>query len=49
MYNAHRKTKEKYQLITSIGLISYMKTRIGLKPEEYGENEIFRKEKLKNA
>ncbi len=28
-------------LITSIGLISYMKTRLGLKPEEYDENEVF--------
>lgn len=27
-------------LIASIGLISYMKTRLGLKPEEYDENEI---------
>ena len=36
-------------LITSIGLISYMKTRLGLKPEEYDENEIFKQEKLKSA
>ncbi len=36
-------------LVTSIGLISYMKTRLGLKPEEYDENEIFKQEKLKNA
>ncbi len=28
-------------LITVLGLISYMKTRLGLKPEEYHENEIF--------
>ena len=28
-------------LIISIGLISYMKTRLGLKPEEYAENEIY--------
>lgn len=36
-------------LIISIGLISYMKTRLGLKPEEYAENEIFQKEKLESA
>ena len=36
-------------LVTSIGLISYMKTRLGLKPEEYDENGIFKQEKLKNA
>lgn len=28
-------------LITVIGLTSYMKTRLGLKPEEYDEKEIF--------
>lgn len=28
-------------LVTTIGLISYMKTRLGLKPDEYDENEIF--------
>lgn len=28
-------------LITVLGLVSYMKTRLGLKPEEYNENEIF--------
>lgn len=27
--------------ITVLGLISYMKTRLGLKPEEYSETEIF--------
>ena len=36
-------------LIISIGLISYMKTRLGLKPEEYAENEIFQKEKLEST
>lgn len=36
-------------LITSIGLISYMKTRLGLKPEEYDENEVFEHEKLKST
>ena len=30
-------------LVTVLGLISYMKTRLGLKPEEYGEKEIFEK------
>lgn len=29
-------------LLTTIGLISYMKTRLGLKPEEYDENEIYK-------
>lgn len=29
-------------LITSIGLISYIKTRLGLKPEEYNKNEIYK-------
>lgn len=33
-------------LITVLGLISYMKTRLGLKPKEYGENEIFEEEKI---
>ena len=28
-------------IITVLGLISYMKTRLGLKPEEYNETEIF--------
>lgn len=28
-------------LVTVLGLISYMKTRLGLKPEEYGQKEIF--------
>lgn len=28
-------------LITVLGLISYMKTRLGLKPKEYDENEFF--------
>lgn len=28
--------------IISISLISYMKTRLGLKPEQYDENEIYR-------
>lgn len=30
-------------IIISISLISYMKTRLGLKPEQYNENEIFTK------
>ena len=30
-------------LVTVLGLISYMKTRLGLKPEEYDEKEIFEK------
>lgn len=30
-------------LITTIGLISYMKIRLGLKPEKYDEHEIFNK------
>jgi len=29
-------------LITAMGLISYMKVRLGLKPEEYDENEIYK-------
>lgn len=29
-------------LITTLGLISYMKTRLGLKPTEYNVNEIFK-------
>lgn len=29
-------------LITTIGLIAYMKTRLGLKLEEYNENEIYK-------
>lgn len=29
-------------LITVLGLASYMKTRLGLKPKEYSENEFFR-------
>lgn len=32
-------------LITVLGLVSYMKTRLGLKPKEYGKNEIFEEEK----
>ena len=28
-------------LLTAMGLISYMKTRLGLKPEQYDENEIY--------
>lgn len=28
-------------LITTLGLIAYMKTRLGLKPEEYNKNEIW--------
>lgn len=28
-------------LITVLGLVSYMKTRLGLKPKEYSENEFF--------
>lgn len=36
-------------MIMAIGLVSYMKTRLGLKPEEYDENEIFEKQELKNA
>lgn len=28
-------------LITVLGLVTYMKTRLGLKPEEYSENEFF--------
>ena len=30
-------------LITTLGLVSYMSTRVGLKPEQYGENEIYHK------
>ncbi len=29
--------------VITISLISYMKTRLGLKPEQYDENEIFNK------
>ena len=36
-------------LITSLGLVSYMKTRVGLKPKEYNDNEFFEKEKIKNT
>ena len=32
-----------FSAVISISLISYMKTRLGLKPEQYGENEIFNK------
>lgn len=32
-----------FLLISSIGLISYMKTRLGLKPKEYDKNEFFEK------
>ena len=28
-------------LITVLGLVSYMKTRLGLKPKEYGESEFY--------
>ncbi|MCI8383974.1 MAG: hypothetical protein HFJ33_03805 [Clostridia bacterium] len=35
--------------ITVLGLTAYMQTRLGLKPEEYDENEIYKKEKLKSA
>ena len=36
-------------LITVIGLVSYMKTRLGLKPEEYEKNEFYKEEKVKSA
>lgn len=36
-------------LITVLGLVSYMKSRLGLKPKEYNENEIFREEKIKST
>lgn len=36
-------------LITALGLVSYMKTRLGLQPKEYDENEIFKEEKIKSA
>ena len=29
-------------LITTLGLVSYMKTRLGLKPTEYNADEIFK-------
>lgn len=32
-----------FMIIISISLIGYMKTRLGLKPEEYGKNEIYSK------
>ena len=32
-----------FLLVISISLIGYMKTRLGLKPEEYGEDEIYDK------
>lgn len=32
-----------FLIIISISLISYMKTRLGLKPEKYGVNEIYDK------
>ena len=32
-----------FLLVVSISLIGYMKTRLGLKPEEYGEDEIYDK------
>ncbi len=32
-----------FLMVITISLISYMKTRLGLKPEQYGENEIFNK------
>ena len=31
-------------LITVLGLVGYMKTRLGLKPKEYNENEFFKEE-----
>lgn len=34
-------------LITTLGLVSYMKTRLGLKPKDYDKNEIFEKENIK--
>lgn len=35
-----------FMAIISLSLISYMKTRLGLKPEEYNENEIYDKNVL---
>ena len=32
-----------FMVVISLSLISYMKTRLGLKPEEYDENEIYSK------
>ena len=32
-----------FLVVITISLISYMKTRLGLKPEQYDENEIFNK------
>lgn len=36
-------------LITTLALVAYMKTRLGLKPEEYDKNEFYEKEKVKSA
>lgn len=36
-------------LITTLGLVAYMKTRLGLKPEEYSKDEFYEKEKVKSA
>ena len=35
-----------FLLVVSISLIGYMKTRLGLKPEEYGEDEIYNKDEV---
>ena len=35
--------KKCFLIIISISLIGYMKTRLGLKPEEYDKNEIYDK------
>ena len=35
-----------FLLVISISLIGYMKTRLGLKPEEYGEDEIYNKDEV---
>ena len=32
--------------IAGMGLISYMKLRLGLKPEQYDENEIYNKRNI---
>ena len=34
-----------FSLTLTFSLVSYMKTRLGLKPNEYGENEIIKEEK----
>ncbi len=36
-----------FLIIVSISLIGYMKTRLGLKPEEYDKNEIYNKNETK--